>query len=299
MGKMRDRVKKRANENKNKGRANLYELPDGIDVFKPKAKTYSLDILPYVVSVDTHPEVEKGELWFERTVWIHYNVDESARICPRTVKKPCPVCEERKELMKEEGDEDLIDQLKAKERLLYNVIDLDNQDKGIQILDISYHCFQKQLDEEIREGKDEYADFAELKGGKTLKVRFAQESLGGNKFQKTSRIDFKDRKDYKKDILEEVVDLDKILIIRDYDDLERELHGVEPEDKEEKEDKVAKERERRRAEREKKKEDKEEGPECPHGHEFGVDTDKYKKDCDDCELWVECDDAKEAREAKD
>ena len=324
MGRMRDRVKKRAEANKNKGVGSLYRIPEGTDFFKPSAKTYKLDLLPYKVTVDTHPEVEKGEEWFERTIFVHRDlgVDDAARICRRTIKEKCPVCQERKDLMREKDpdNEELIDDLKAKERCLYNVIDLANQDKGVQLWDISYFCFGKQLDEEIREGEDEYADFAELKGGYTLKVRFSEQQLGTNKFVKATRIDFIKRKDYDKDILDEVIDLDKILIIPTEEQLEKELHNVEEDpgdekkdSKEEKEEKdeeeseedrkkreIAEERKRRRAEREKReKEEKEDkGLICPSGHEFGVDTDKFEKDCNDCELWVECDDAKEAA-AKD
>jgi hypothetical protein len=27
---------------------------------------------------------------------------------------------------------------------------------------------------------------------------------------------------------------------------------------------------------------------CPSGHRFGIDTDKFKKDCEDCDLWADC-----------
>jgi hypothetical protein len=27
---------------------------------------------------------------------------------------------------------------------------------------------------------------------------------------------------------------------------------------------------------------------CPTGHKFGIDTDKYKKDCEDCDIWADC-----------
>jgi phage pi2 protein 07 len=29
-------------------------------------------------------------------------------------------------------------------------------------------------------------------------------------------------------------------------------------------------------------------PKCPSGHRFGIDTDKFKKDCEDCDLWADC-----------
>jgi len=321
MGKMSARTKKRAQENKNKGAANTFKLPDGAEMYKPKKGTKSIDIIPYTVTIDNHPDAEKGEQWWERTYFVHFNIgpEEKPRICPKTFGKPCPICEERKDLMREddEANQDLIDELKPKERVLYNIIDLSDQDKGVQLMDMSYFLFGKQLDEEIREGDDEVADFAELKGGKTLKVRWAERSLGTNTFVDASRIDFKDRKDYDDDILDDSFDLDNILIVRSYEELQAELHGTEapPEEsngkKEDKSDddgdddgdddeeakkkeEIKKERERRRAEKAAKAE-KEKGDDkdkCPHGHKFGADTDDYNE-CDDCDLWVECDDAKE------
>jgi hypothetical protein len=32
---------------------------------------------------------------------------------------------------------------------------------------------------------------------------------------------------------------------------------------------------------------------CPHGHQFGVDTDDFPDDCDDCKVWSQCTDKKE------
>jgi len=42
---------------------------------------------------------------------------------------------------------------------------------------------------------------------------------------------------------------------------------------------------------EKKKNDN--GPNCPHGHQFGVDTDEYEDDCNNCAEWDPCFDKKE------
>jgi hypothetical protein len=38
---------------------------------------------------------------------------------------------------------------------------------------------------------------------------------------------------------------------------------------------------------------KSKGPECPKGHVFGKDHDKFKKDCGKCDLWDDCMDASE------
>ena len=68
---MRDRVRKRAQERERIGGLSTLELPEGVDLYKPEKGTIKFDIIPYRVSVDTHPEVKKGELWYERTYLAH------------------------------------------------------------------------------------------------------------------------------------------------------------------------------------------------------------------------------------
>jgi len=302
--KMRDRVKGKAEKNKSGG--GLYQLPENTEQFKPKKKTYDLDFLPYEVTVNNHPEVEKGELWWERTVWVHFNIgpDGKARVCPRTVGKSCPICEERKELMNADDDssEELAKKLKPKMRVLYNVIDLNEPDKGVQFFEMAYHNFGSVLDEEIREGDEELADFPELTGGKTIKVRFTEGKMMGNSFVYASRIDFEDREDYDESILEDVIDLDNCFAVPSYEELSKELHGVggeeKEEDEEEEEEKEEEEEEKpkksKMGKKKKSSDDEDEKPkksgrkskkkkaECPFGHTLGEDCDQTD-DCDECD----------------
>lgn len=340
---MRDKVKQKAEKNMNRGGSRYLQIPADTPIFKPKKGPYNLDFLPYEVKVDNHPEVSKGDLWYQRTYFVHFNVGDGneAAICLRTVKKPCPICEHVKELYNSDAqeDNDLAKELKAKERELYNIIDLDDQDKGVQLFDMSYHLFGKALDEEINEGEEELADFAELEGGKTLVCSFRKKKLGTNEFFEVRKIDFEDRDDYDDDILEEVYDLDSLLNIKDYETLQKELYGVIDEDddkdeeEEEKEEKKSKTSKTSKKRTEKKKpfdggkkkskvkdeeedEDEDENEEekpskgkkgkkkdsskgksskknkCPHGGTFGEDNDQLDE-CEDCEIWVECEEASE------
>ena len=223
MSSMRDRFKKRAKEGAQKGFS--VQLPEDVKRFAPKKGTYKLDVIPYAVSAKKHPDgVAAGELWCRRPFLIHYGigVDNKPQVCPRTIGKPCPICEYYERERKRPGaDEDALKEIRAKARELYNVIDLDNEDDGIQVLEMSYHLFGKLLENEINEADDdEVAGFAELKGGKTLKVRFSESSMGTNKFLEATRIDFLDRDDYKKSILDDVVDLDTVFNILPYEELE-------------------------------------------------------------------------------
>ena len=241
---MRDRVKKRAEGNMNRGGNRYLQIPEGVEQIRPKKKTYRWDIIPYKVNVNTHPEVQKGDLWFQRTYFVHFNVgpDNKAVVCPRTIKKPCPICEHVKELYNSDTEENtaLAKEIKAKERELYNLIDLDDPDKGVQIFEMSYHLFGKALDEEIYEGEDELGDFAELSGGKTLVVSFRAKKLGSNEFMEVRKIEFEDRDDYDDSILDETHDLDSLLSIFDYETLQKLLFGIDEEDEEEDDDKPKK-----------------------------------------------------------
>lgn len=62
------------------------------------------------------------------------------------------------------------------------------------------------------------------------------------------------------------------------------------EEEEEEEDEKVEKPSRGRSKREEDKKDEKE--KCPHGHQFGVDTDKYKE-CDVCDLWDDCIEEKE------
>lgn len=244
-GSMKDKAKKKAERNMNRGGSSYLALPENTERFKPKKGTFNLDFLPYRVTVDTHPEVDEGEFWYQRTFFVHYGIgsDSNAFICPKTIKKPCPICDHVKELFNSDNDEDveLAKNIKAKERELYNVINLDDQDKGVQLFEYSYHLFGKALDEEINEGDDDLGGFAELEGGKTVSVSFRKKTFGKNEFFETRKIEFDERDDYDEDILDDVYDLDELLVIKDYKTLQKALYDLDDEDTDDEEEEEEKE----------------------------------------------------------
>lgn len=288
---MRSKVKTRAQERESTGGGGWLNIEDGTEFFTPEKGRNVFDVLPYVVTVDTHPVVEKGEPWFQRTVWVHYNIgaDEKSYICPmKTIKKKCPICEHRANLMKDpDADDEILDALKPKEREVFNVRHNDD----IKLFTFSYHLFGKQLEEEIREGNEKYAGFADLEGGSTLKTRFSEKKLGKNKFFEVSRIDFEDKDDEDESILDDVYDLDKILKILPYGELEKiyyELNEDKPPEEEEKTTSKSKGKSKKSEKKEKTKtKEKPKKEECPEGLEIGTDFDQYDS-CDGCEVRSEC-----------
>uniref|UniRef100_A0A6M3K383 Uncharacterized protein n=1 Tax=viral metagenome TaxID=1070528 RepID=A0A6M3K383_9ZZZZ len=229
---MRDRVRARAERNRLSGGLDTLSLPEGVELHKPEKGTEEFDIIPYRVTVDNHPEVKKGEVWYERTYFAHRAVgpEEKFIICPRTIGKACPICEEYQRLKKDpDADEDVVKALRAKERELFNVV-LKEGKGEVMLLDISVHLFGRKLEEEILEGDEANAAFAELKGGKTLKVRWEKKSMGANKFVEAGRIDFLDRDDIDDEALDLAMDLDKALKILSYEEIEKIFHAGEEEE---------------------------------------------------------------------
>lgn len=240
---MRKRAKKKAEKDQNRGGNFNLAIPEGTQTWAPKSKgPFNIDIIPYTVSVNNHPEAKKGEQWYQRTYFVHFGLGDDGKqsgICPKTVGKPCPVCEMYKELVSSDDEEDreAAKKIKPKERELFNIIDLDNQDAGVQIFEYSFHLFGKGLSEEVNEGSEEEAGFAELENGKTLKIHFKKESIGGGTpFWQLRRVDFDDREDYDEEILDDTHDLDQLLKVPSYKELQSLLSGGGDDEEEEEEE---------------------------------------------------------------
>ena len=326
---MRDRVRKRAEQRKSSGGwASKYDVPEETDFLQVKKGTAQLDILPYKVGISNHPEVDEGELWYQRTIWTHFGIgiDELAYICPRTIGKRCPICEEHKRLAKDpDTEKEVLNGLRAKQREIFNVIDLNDEEKGVQLWEYSYHLFGKHLEEDIREGEEDWAGFSELEDGYTLRIRFTEESLGKNTWLEASRIDFRERdENYDESVLDDVFDLDAIMKILSYEELEKIFLGIdddeeekpagfkktkvkkkkaepEPESDDDEEDSPKKVTRKKKGTKAKKKEvepEEDEKPvrkkkgkkktlECPGNGTFGDDLDELDE-CVECEVWEDC-----------
>lgn len=332
---MREKVRQRAEERESSGGGG-WLVGDGLSFFQPKKGTSNFRILPYEVTAEDHPEVPAGELWYQRTVWVHYEVgaDNKSVVCPlKTVKQRCPICEYRNKLMKDpNADEDTIKALQPRERELFNVL-VDGEDDP-QLLTMSYHVFGKKLEEEVREGEEEWGGFADLEGGYLLSVRFQEKKLGKNTFLDASRIDFKQDDDLDESILNEVYNLDELLNILPYETLSAMFHEGEQEEEEEKpssrrrskqeeepEEEPEEEKPSRSARRgsirgkaqedekpprgggrssrsrQKEEEPEAEDDECPFGYVFGQDCNS-KDECDECDIWDQCQKAKDAAGGK-
>lgn len=224
-------ARRRAEEHKSGFDSTSLVLPEGFKLWKiDKAGVKRIDILPFRVGVG-NPYADQGELHFERTYWVHRGIgpNNGTYVCPlKTAGKKCPVCEYVAKLKQDKDPskevDDMIKALLPKERQLWALVDLAEADKGIQIWDVSYHLFGKQLDDAIKASDEDegYEYFADPEDGMTVKVGIDEESFNGMSFYKTVSVGFKPRVDkYSQDFLDSVPCLDDVVLVPDYDSLEK------------------------------------------------------------------------------
>lgn len=237
-----EEIKKRS-QTQQGGGGNWFNLPDGVGQWMPEKKgKYDIDIVPYEVKSDNHPnDVESGVIWFQHPFKVHHGVgvDSKSIVCPTSVGKKCPICEEVARLSKDyDENEDVIKSIKGKNMMAYNILDPEDPEK-IAIFAISPFKFSDLLNTEIDENDDEdvsnFFDVTEL--GRTLRVRFSEDTFSGHKFLKASKIDFIEREEMDEDeILDKTVCLDEMFAIPEYDKLKEMFLQTDAEDDEEEED---------------------------------------------------------------
>jgi len=294
---MRDIMHKRAGERNVRG-SDYLDMPSDMEWLKTKKGTMHLSLVPYRVSVDDHPDgIDKGDFWYRRLILIHRDVGPEgvSVLCPKTFdeKAECPICEKSAKLRKsrKDGDEDVAKALRAKERELFNVVDLDGDDDEVFLWDMSTFLFGELLKAEIRD--DEEATF-DLEGGSSIAVRFKEDSFDGRKFVKPNKITFEERNDIDEDFVDEhCADLDDILQVLSYKDLKKLLEGSgtnDDEDDDDDEDDPPKDKDKksRRTKTKKDKDDDPEDPDDPDGGEVckaceGTGKSSYGKTCRACE----------------
>lgn len=230
MSRERRRVAKsdvRDNARRDGGGSDWFSLPKGVETWAPdKPGTYLLDILPYETTDENHPDkVEKGTLWYKRRFKVHHNVgpNNESVVCPGSIGKPCPLCQEQTKLKKDwDANEDKIKALNPQSFMAFNLKDPEDEDK-IRLYAQSVGKFWKALQKEIDEGDEENLNFYDVnEDGRTLKVRFSESVFDGRKFLEATRIDFKPRAQMDEDeTLGRTLNLDEILKVMGYEELKK------------------------------------------------------------------------------
>jgi hypothetical protein len=251
----RGKTRKNADLRKRSNSFSYLKLPDGVEVFTPEIDSkIDMDIMPYLVTDKKHPDKDveaeiaiPGSYWYKRPFKTHRSIGAQPRsyVCPSSFGKKCYICEYREKLRKEEGDEEELKALKTSDRNLYAIILRDRKNpksKGkVYVLDTSDFLFQEKFEDQLSD-HEEFEIFPDHKEGYTLRVRFVENSFGGNKFAEPSRFDFIEREtQYPDSILEQIPNLDECLEVLSYEDLkdkflENLTGGVDDEDDDENED---------------------------------------------------------------
>ena len=219
----------RRNAQQTGSKQDFFRLPKEVREWTPDGKgEVSINVLPYLTKTPFHPDnVEPGMIWYKRPFQIHRSIgpNDVSVVCPGSVGKPCPICQERAKLAKNwDENKEAITALNFQQWVVYPIADPDNEDR-CAIFAYSYGKFAKPLQKELDEGADENLMFWDVKDGKTLKVRFSEETFalpggGSAKFLAATRIDFVDRPDMDEDeILAKTPCLDEILKVMDYNRL--------------------------------------------------------------------------------
>lgn len=292
MASIKDKIKKNFENRNSFGDIRVFSKPDGVEFYKPKEGINRIRILNYPIKSSNHPDNKLnrdgyaiGESDYKLQYWVHRGIGiaKGSYIClAKTYQKPCPICEELERLKQDiETDEEIIKDLKASERVLYNVY--DERDEKIKLFEVSKYLFEKELVEEACIG-EEITDFTD---NKIVKFRAVTKTLGKNEYFEYKSFDFIDAEEgLTKDIHNSIISLDTILNVPTYDEVKNAFLAIDV-DEEKEEPSKKQEDSKPIAER---KSEKRVGSDCPHGHVFGKDCEEFE-DCDTCKSWEKCSEA--------
>lgn len=213
----------------------VIQKPDGIEFFEcPKKGLVKLEHLAYIVG-EGNPHCDSGAAFYERTYFVHYGVGPGkgkAYVCSyHTFGERCAVCDFiSQEARSSNPDKDLLKAMKAKERQLFYVRDMDDPKKQIKLWDYSFHLYGKFLDAYVKQGdNDEYRTFFDPDNGYYVKATFNEESMGGgSSFGKVVAIEMKPRPaSVPWKVIDNLPCLDELLIKTPYDDVKRQLYQID------------------------------------------------------------------------
>lgn len=243
---------KRVKENQRRAKGGPSFFKDGLDIelYKPEEGQHEIDIIPFVMGPDSpvyrgSPITEEGDHDYVLDFWVHFSLGSSGKqacIClNRTYERKCPICEYANEL-RLEGRDNEADDIKAKRRVLYNVVSYDRgeESKGVQVLACSWHYMEKFLlklaKRPVRQGRENvepYINFADAVEGKSISFEIEKGAKGGGKDGKPSYDEwighaFMDREyEIEQEILDQAEALDQLIHIPDYEEAKSILTGID------------------------------------------------------------------------
>ncbi len=216
---------------------------ENVNWFKVREGNHRIDVVPFIGATDKFAGwpsyVKEGYASNRLSLKVHKSIGEfkDSFICPKEMfKEPCPICDEYERLT-EEASRGNIDagtkatKLKVKSRDLFVVFDHDNPDKGLQLFDVSYAFWQKEVTEALVRYSGEGAQKSPYDPDDGLIIKFwGQPSQFNNfKFNKPKAFDFEGRggKVYGFEEVQGAYQLDKMIVIPTYADMKNSLLGID------------------------------------------------------------------------
>ena len=242
-------------------------IPEDVEIFKPEPDTEVVfDIIPYIVTDPNHLDNKvhedvavQGDPHWKRPLKVHKNVgpDNLSIICPTTVGKNCPICEYFTTRKRAGDDWDDIRKMLPSYRHLYAIILTDAQDcevdykeDQIYVMEQPDHYFGKALQSAL--DKDITAEnFADPENGLSLQVDFRAGQFGKIEFAEAIKVRFLEREDeYLDTIIDDAPDLDSMMKILPYKEIDALFFGMENMDDEDMENEELEDESSRRRSRE-------------------------------------------------
>ena len=235
-----------------------------------------INIIPYIIKTKNHPLVKSGDMEIGDTdyvmdVYVHRGVgaSEGSVICLKeTYGKPCPICEQMA-LLRKQGKNDEVGDLKPSRRCFYNVENTKEPGK-LQVFETSHYLFEKELIDEARDDEEGgFIDFADPVKGKEIKFRANKVKKNKYEFTEYKSFSFEDRDEPVSDeLLENAISFDEIMTVPTYEEVEKMFYGTDDEDEDEQEEKPVKKSKHREDE-----DDEDEQEEKPKKSKKPVDED--------------------------
>jgi len=233
---LRSRMQQDA-KNRDEGGRNyrpLFDFSDYDDVhrFKAKKGKNEIDILPFEVTTKNDPKgTPIGDDNYKLEYWRHTNIgpnNDMVLCLKETFGKACSICEEKQKMLDDGADwkDAEVSALHAKRRCMYNVIDQNDTEKGMQLFDQSHFKFENPLFGAAEYKNPDFVCFADIEDGYTVTFRGSEETFAKKKFIEPADFDFEARDSYEESIYDDVYPLDALLIIPTYEEVQALFLGI-------------------------------------------------------------------------
>lgn len=206
--------------------------------YKIKSGLQRIVIMPFPLTSKRSPRVFTGQCEIGQADWdfevaVHKNIAGRTVLCPSTYGLPCPICENVNQLQDaaatDEEKSKIFKQLGRSRRAYFNILDLDDIGKGIQVMDVGAGSISKPALPQMLMQQQTIWDtdpdsqklapdafFADIENtGLVVKIVGTPATINGNKYNKLTSVSFgplsADDRETAKKFLHKVVLFDKCL----------------------------------------------------------------------------------------